>query len=150
MLALKEEEHISAPIQQVWNALFDLETLKTCIPGCENLESSSPTNFHATVALKIGPMKARFGGDVAISNLNPPYSATIGGEGKAGVIGFARGSANVSLRENGANSTILSYETSVVVGGKIAQLGGRLIESTSRKLSAQFFSKFNDRVAGSE
>ena len=141
------EERIAAPVDKVWAALNDPEVLKTCIPGCESLEKLSETELAAVVSLKIGPIKARFNGQVELKNLNPPTSYTIAGEGKGGVAGFAKGGADVALKEDG-EATILTYTAKADVGGKIAQLGSRLIQSTSKKLAGEFFSKFNEVVSG--
>ncbi|MEZ5812741.1 MAG: carbon monoxide dehydrogenase subunit G [Rhizobiaceae bacterium] len=142
------EERIEAPLEKVWEALNDPEILKACIPGCEALEMSSPTEMTATVKLKIGPIKATFSGDVELKNLNPPHSYTIAGEGKGGVAGFAKGGADVQLAEDGPGATILTYKAKADVGGKMAQLGSRLIQSTSKKLAGKFFSDFNAKVSG--
>ncbi|MCR4268580.1 carbon monoxide dehydrogenase subunit G [Nitratireductor sp. ZSWI3] len=147
-MVIEGEERIEAPVQAVWQALNDPEVLKDCIPGCEELEKTSDTEFAATVALKIGPIKARFNGAVELTNLNPPHSYTISGEGKGGVAGFAKGGADVTLTEDGPGATILTYSAKADVGGKMAQLGSRLIQSTSKKLAGQFFSDFNTRVSG--
>ena len=120
--------------------------LKACIPGCQRLEKKSDTELAATVVLKIGPIKATFLGEVTLTNLNPPKSYTIAGEGKGGVAGFAKGGADVTLA-GGPTTTILKYTAKADVGGKIAQLGSRLIESTSKKLAGQFFSTFNQTVS---
>ncbi|MGB3502472.1 MAG: carbon monoxide dehydrogenase subunit G [Mesorhizobium sp.] len=141
------EERIEAPIEKVWAALNDPEILKVCIPGCEALEMTSDKNMSATVALKIGPIKARFSGEVELQNLNPPRSYTIAGEGKGGIAGFAKGGADVSLAEDGPDATILTYNAKAEVGGKMAQLGSRLIQSTSKKLAGQFFSEFNKKAS---
>lgn len=148
-LVIEGEERISAPVQKVWEALNDPDMLKACIPGCQNLEKKSDTELAATVVLKVGPIKATFGGEVRLANLNPPYSYTISGEGKGGIAGFAKGGADVTLTEDGPAATILTYAAKADVGGKIAQLGSRLIESTSKKLAGQFFSTFNEKVSGS-
>ena len=147
-LVIEGEERIEAPIDKVWEALNDPEVLKACIPGCESLEMKSETELEAVVTLKIGPIKAKFNGEVRLENLNPPHSYTITGEGKGGVAGFAKGGADVRLAEDGPDATILSYEAKADVGGKIAQLGSRLIASTSKKLAGQFFSEFNAQVSG--
>src|SRR5262245_20587475 len=147
-LVIEGEERVAAPIDKVWQALNDPEVLKACIPGCQNLEKRSDTEFSATVVLKIGPIKATFAGEVALKNLNPPRSYTIEGEGKGGIAGFAKGGADVSLSEDGPDATILKYQTKADVGGKIAQLGSRLIASTSKKLAGEFFSSFNAKVSG--
>lgn len=141
------EEKIPAPIDKVWEALNDPEVLKESIPGCESLEKKSDTKMTAVVLLKIGPIKARFNGEVELVNLNRPYSYTIRGEGKGGIAGFAKGGADVALAEDGPDKTILTYNAKADVGGKIAQLGSRLIESTSKKLAGQFFKNFNKKVS---
>ena len=146
-LVIEGEERIAAPIQKVWEALNDPAMLQATIPGCQNLEMKSPTEMAATVVLKIGPIKATFQGEVTLKNLNPPNSYTIQGEGKGGIAGFAKGGADVTLTADGADATILKYAAKADVGGKIAQLGSRLIESTSKKLAGQFFSTFNEKVS---
>jgi carbon monoxide dehydrogenase subunit G len=147
-LIIDGSERIEAPIAKVWEALNDPEVLKACIPGCESLEKSADNAFAATVSLKIGPIKATFKGEVELVNLNPPQSYTIQGEGKGGIAGFAKGGADVTLAEDGPDATILTYAARADVGGKIAQLGSRLIQSTSKKLAGQFFSDFNRTVSG--
>ena len=142
------EERIEAPIARVWEALNDAEVLKACIPGCESLEKKSDTDLAAVVSLKIGPIKAKFNGEVTLKNLKPPHSYTLAGEGKGGIAGFAKGGADVELKEDGPDATILTYTAKADVGGKIAQLGSRLIASTSKKLAAEFFSTFNETVSG--
>lgn len=146
---MEGQEQIQAPVEKVWQALNDPDVLKDCIPGCENLEKKSDTEFAATVSLKIGPIKARFQGAVELKNLNPPNSYTIEGEGKGGIAGFAKGGADVALTADGADATILKYTVKADVGGKIAQLGSRLIDSTSKKLAGQFFENFNKKVSAS-
>ncbi|HWK14163.1 MAG TPA: carbon monoxide dehydrogenase subunit G [Rhizobiaceae bacterium] len=141
------EERITAPVDKVWAALNDPEILKACIPGCESLEKRDDGGFTAVVSLKIGPIKAKFNGEVELQNLNPPHSYTIAGEGKGGIAGFAKGGADVTLKEDGADTTILTYTAKADVGGKIAQLGSRLIQSTSKKLAGEFFSSFNKMVS---
>ncbi len=148
-LVIEGEERIAAPIQTVWEGLNDPEILKASIPGCQSLEMKSAKEMSATVVLKIGPIKATFGGEVTLSNLKPPHSYTISGEGKGGIAGFAKGGADVALTEDGPNATILKYAAKADVGGKIAQLGSRLITSTSKKLAGQFFSTFGQKVAKS-
>jgi carbon monoxide dehydrogenase subunit G len=137
---------INAPIDAVWQGLNDAEILRQCIPGCEALEKTSDTEMTATVVLKVGPVKARFEGAVELSNLNPPHSYTISGEGKGGMVGFAKGGADVSLAEQPDGTTLLTYSVKADVGGKIAQLGARLIDSTAKKLAEQFFSTFTEKV----
>ena len=144
-----QPQRIAAPLDKVWSALNDPEILKQCIPGCQSLEKRSDTELAATVVLKIGPIKATFAGEVTLKNLNPPHSYTIEGEGKGGIAGFAKGGADVTLTADGPATTILKYTTNADVGGKIAQLGSRLIASTSKKLAGEFFSTFNEKVSGS-
>ncbi|MBZ3693969.1 SRPBCC family protein [Phyllobacterium calauticae] len=141
------EERIAAPREAVWKALNDAEVLKACIPGCESLERISDTELEATVGVKLGPVKARFNGKVELSNLNPPLSYTITGEGKGGIAGFAKGGADVTLIEEGGE-TVLTYTVNADVGGKIAQLGSRLISSSAKKLATQFFENLNQAAAG--
>ncbi|WP_449256692.1 SRPBCC family protein [Bosea sp. (in: a-proteobacteria)] len=141
------QERIEAPVAAVWAALNDPEVLKRCIPGCETLEKQSDTQMSATVTLRVGPVKASFAGEVQLTNLNPPHSYTIQGEGKGGIAGFAKGGADVSLTEDGPQATLLAYTVKADVGGKIAQLGSRLIDSTSRKLAGQFFANFGKEFA---
>ncbi|MBB6486467.1 carbon monoxide dehydrogenase subunit G [Rhizobium lusitanum] len=141
------EERIAAPRDAVWAALNDPEILKQCIPGCQSLERISPTELTATVKLKIGPVSASFNGEVTLSNINAPESYTISGEGKGGIAGFAKGGADVVLKEDG-NDTILQYEAKAQVGGKIAQLGSRLVDSSAKKLAQQFFADFTAAING--
>lgn len=142
------EQRIEAPVARVWDALNDPQILKASIPGCEKLEKKSDTELAATVKLKIGPVSAKFAGEVELKNLKPPHSYTIQGEGKGGIAGFAKGGADVTLTEDGPDATILSYEVRADVGGKLAQLGSRLIDSTAKKLAGQFFENFGKKVAG--
>jgi len=148
-MIIEGEERIEAPVQKVWEALNDPEILRECIPGCESLDKKSDTEMAAVVSLKVGPIKARFNGEVQLINLNPPHSYTIQGEGKGGIAGFAKGGADVSLKEDG-DATILTYAAKADVGGKMAQLGSRLITSTSKKLAGEFFSNFNAKVSGKQ
>src|SRR5262245_35496959 len=146
-LVIEGEERISAPVHKVWESLNDPAVLKDCIPGCQTLTKKSDTELEATVVLKIGPIKATFAGEVALKNLKPPYSYTIAGEGKGGIAGFAKGGADVELSEDGADTTVLKYAAKAEVGGKIAQLGNRLIASTSKKLAGEFFSSLTKRIS---
>jgi carbon monoxide dehydrogenase subunit G len=141
------QERIEAPIEAVWRALNDPEVLRRCIPGCESLVKISDTTMTAVVVLRVGPIKARFEGAVELANLDPPRSYTISGEGKGGIAGFAKGGADVSLAEEGPGVTILTYSVKADVGGKIAQLGARLIDSTARKLAGQFFTTFGSQLS---
>lgn len=147
-LNLEGEERIEAPIQKVWEALNDPGVLAECIPGCQSLEKTADNELAAVVVLKIGPIKATFNGAVTLTNLNPPNGYTIAGEGKGGVAGFAKGGADVVLEEDDPDATLLKYTANADVGGKIAQLGSRLIESTSKKLATHFFSTFREKMNG--
>ena len=140
---------IKAPRQAVWDALNDTEVLKQCIPGCEDVEKTSDTSFSAKVAAKVGPVKARFTGDVTLSELNPPNGYKISGEGKGGAAGFAKGGAEVKLADAEGGGTTLSYVVDAQVGGKLAQIGSRLIDSTAKKMAGQFFEKFGEIVEAS-
>ncbi|MCK7611317.1 SRPBCC family protein [Roseibium sediminicola] len=138
---------IPAKREKVWEALNDPDILKACIPGCESLEKTSDNEMSAAVTSKIGPVKAKFKGAVTLENIKAPESYTIVGEGKGGVAGFAKGSADVSLAEEG-DETVLSYAAKAQVGGKLAQLGSRLIDSTAKKMAEDFFTKFTELVGG--
>jgi hypothetical protein len=139
---LKEDLVIAAPRAQVYAALNDPEILKQAIPGCEELAAQSPTELTATVATKIGPLSARFKGGVTLADLNPPESYTLAGEGKGGPAGFVKVKAFVKLTEEGPGTTRLAYEVKAEIGGKLAQLGGPLVERTSKKLAGEFFERF--------
>jgi uncharacterized protein len=141
------EERIAAPREAVWAALNDPDVLKACIPGCQSLTMKSPNELEATVKIKIGPVSASFSGEVTLSNLNPPESYTISGEGKGGIAGFAKGGADVRLTEDG-DGTILAYDVKAQIGGKLAQLGSRLIDSKSKKLATQFFADLGTKLNG--
>lgn len=140
---------ISAPRDVVWAALNDPEVLKRCIPGCKELEQRSPTDLAAKVALKIGPISATFMGSVTLEDLNPPSGYTIVGQGQGGAAGFAKGRARVDLTEAGSE-TDLMYTAKAEVGGKLATLGGRLIQATSKKLADEFFGNFAAELNGDE
>jgi carbon monoxide dehydrogenase subunit G len=146
---LSGEYRIPAPRERVWAMLNDPDVLRECIPGCEELEQTADNAFSARVTTKVGPVKATFNGAVTLENINPPEGYTITGEGKGGVAGFASGGADVHLAEDGAE-TVLTYEANAKVGGKLAQLGSRLIDSTARKLADQFFVKFAAMAGGDE
>ncbi|HUN10716.1 MAG TPA: carbon monoxide dehydrogenase subunit G [Rhabdaerophilum sp.] len=145
---MQDSQRIEAPRETVWAALNDPEVLKACIPGCESVEKIGDNELAAKVTLKIGPVKASFAGKVTFSNIDPPNGYTISGEGQGGVAGHARGGADVRLEADG-EATILHYTVKAEVGGKIAQLGSRLIDSTAKKLAGEFFEKFAEVVAPS-
>jgi len=144
-MKMNDEIAIAAPREQVFAALNDVEILKQAIPGCQELEKQSDTELTATVMAKVGPVKAKFKGAVTLSDLNPPESYSISGEGKGGAAGFASGGAKITLREDGVG-TILAYEVEAQVGGKLAQIGSRLIDGTAKKLAGEFFENFNQLI----
>lgn len=146
-MKLNDEIRIEAPRDEVFSALNDADILRQSIPGCEELEKVSGTRFNAVVRAKVGPVRARFRGEVTLSDLNPPESYTLSGQGKGGAAGFARGEASVQLTADG-DATVLSYDVSASVGGKLAQLGGRLIDNAAKKLAAEFFKNFQQIVGG--
>lgn len=140
------EFDIPARRQHVWEALNDPQVLAQCIPGCESIERQSDTELLAKMKAKIGPVKARFESRILLSNLNPPQSYTISGEGKGGPAGFGKGSADVTLTESDGN-TKLHYTATLQVGGKLAQVGSRLVGGAARKIADDFFGKFAEVVA---
>jgi hypothetical protein len=142
------ERRIPAPRQSVWEALNDPEVLKASIPGCESLEKTSDNQMKATASVKLGPISARFTGNVTLSDIDPPTGYQINGEGQGGVAGFAKGGATVKLADDGA-ATLLSYEVHAQVGGKLAQLGARLIDASAKQMADAFFDRFSALVAGS-
>ena len=146
-MKLSDEKRIDAPRDEVWRGLNDPEILRQSIPGCESLEQVSDTEFNAEVRAKVGPVKAKFKGSVQLSDLNPPESYRISGEGKGGAAGFAKGGALVTLTEDGG-ATILKYDVDADVGGKLAQIGGRLLEGTSKKLAGEFYDNFETALKG--
>ena len=137
------EQRIAAPKQVVWDALNSEEALRASIPGCEEVEKKSDTEFTAKVRLAIGPVKARFAGEVTLSDIDAPNGYTLSGQGTGGVAGFGKGEAKVSLAEDG-EETVITYTAHATVGGKLAQIGQRLIDSTAKKLAGQFFKNFSD------
>lgn len=139
------ERRIPAPRTVVWDALNNPEVLKASIPGCESLEKLSDDEMKATAAVKVGPISARFTGKVHLSDIDPPKGYRISGEGQGGVAGFAKGGANVALAEEG-DETLLSYQVNAQVGGKLAQLGGRLIDATAKQMADAFFDRFSKQV----
>jgi len=138
---------IAADRATVWEKLNDAETLKACIPGCEELTGSPEEGFEAVVKQKVGPVKATFKGGVTLSDVVAGESYTIAGEGKGGVAGFAKGEAKVRLAD-AEGGTELTYDVEAKVGGKLAQLGSRLIDGFARKMADQFFERFQEQVEG--
>jgi carbon monoxide dehydrogenase subunit G len=140
------ERRIPAPRERVWTALNDPAVLKSSIPGCESLEKVSDTEMKALVGVKIGPIAARFNGRVQLADLDPPRAYTISGDGQGGAAGFAKGGAKVALDEN-EGATLLHYAVQAQVGGKIAQLGARLIDASAKQLADQFFDNFTRQLS---
>ena len=141
------EHRIPAPRDAVWRALNDPEILKQAIPGCEEVVKLSDTEFTAKVTSKIGPVSAKFAGKVTLSDLDPPNGYKISGEGQGGAAGFAKGGAEVKLEPGSSDQeTVLRYTVHAAVGGKIAQIGSRLIDGAARKTAEQFFGKFAEIV----
>jgi uncharacterized protein len=144
-MTMNGEYELPVPPQTVWEKLNDAATLKACIPGCEQLDKTSDTEFQAVATVKIGPVKAKFKGKVALSDLDPPNGYKISGQGDGGVAGFAKGGATVKLTpKNGG--TLLSYNVDAQIGGKLAQLGQRLVNGAAKKVADDFFANFANAV----
>ena len=146
-MTMNGEVQLAAPREVVWAKLNDAEVLKGCIPGCEELNKTSDTEFQAVATIKIGPVKAKFKGKVHLSDIDPPNGYKISGEGEGGVAGFAKGGAVVKLTEKDGG-TLLSYDVEAQIGGKLAQLGQRLINGAAKKLADEFFANFAKAVQG--
>ena len=139
------QERIAAPRQKVWEALNDPQVLRQAIPGCQSLSQDAPDKLRAVVEVKIGPIGARFNGAVTLSDIDPPNGYTITGEGQGGMAGSAKGGAKVRLTDDG-DGTLLTYEVNAEVGGRLAQLGGPIIDATAKQLAGKFFRKFGEIV----
>ena len=148
-MKMNGEFRVPTDRETVWRALNDPEVLKECLPGCKEIEKTSDTEMTATLALKVGPVKATFAGGVTLSDLDPPNSYTLSGQGQGGAAGFASGEAKVRLEEDGGG-TVLHYDVDAKVGGKLAQIGSRLIDSTAKKLAKQFFDSLAEKLGGGE
>jgi carbon monoxide dehydrogenase subunit G len=146
-MVMDGEVQLPAPRELVWAKLNDPEVLKACIPGCESLEKLSDTELQAVAVVKIGPVKAKFKGKVRLSDLDPPNGYRISGEGDGGVAGFAKGGATVALTPKDGGGTQLSYHVDAQIGGKLAQLGQRLVNGAAKKMADQFFKNFAGAVA---
>jgi carbon monoxide dehydrogenase subunit G len=142
------EYRLPAAKADVWTALNETEILRECLPGCESLERTSDTEMVGTLKAKAGPISAAFKGKVVLTDLDPPNGYTIVGEGSGGVAGFAKGAATVRLVADGENATVLSYTVNSQVGGKLAQIGARLIDATARQMADEFFARFAKKVTG--
>ena len=146
-MTMNGEVQLAASRQAVWDKLNDPAVLKVCIPGCEGLEKTDDHGFRAVAKMKVGPVSARFKGKVNLSDLDPPNGYRISGEGEGGVAGFAKGGATVKLSDKDGG-TLLSYDVEAQIGGKLAQLGQRLINGTAKKLADEFFANFAKAVQG--
>ncbi|SPH20414.1 hypothetical protein ASD8599_01149 [Ascidiaceihabitans donghaensis] len=146
-MKLSDSRTINADAETVWAALLDADVLKACVPGCTEMSGSAEDGFEATVVQKVGPVKATFKGVVTISDQHAPSNLTISGEGKGGAAGFAKGGADVRLEADGPTTT-LHYDVEAKVGGKLAQLGSRIIDGFAKKMADQFFTNFSDVVGG--
>ncbi len=146
-MMMKGEVLLPADRAVVWAKLNDPAVLQACIPGCQSLEQTSPTSFTASARLKIGPVSATFKGNVTLSNIDPSNGYRIAGEGEGGIAGFAKGGADVTLAD-AEGGTVLSYDVQATVGGKIAQLGSRLIDSVAKKTADTFFVNFAAAISG--
>lgn len=149
-MKMSGEYTLPADRQTVWEALNDPDVLSACIPGCESFEKVSDTEFHATAVSKIGPVKAKFKGEVTLSEIDPPNGYKISGQGQGGVAGFAKGSAVVNLADAEEGGTLLTYDVDAQVGGKIAQIGQRLVNGAAKKTADQFFNNFRDHLGSQE
>ena len=144
---MKDSRVINAPQEKVWVALNDPAMLKQCIIGCDSLEATEPGTFEALLSVSIGPVKAKFKGKLRLSDLQPPNSYQLAFEGSGGAAGHGKGTAQVRLESTGPAMTTLHYEANASVGGKIAQIGSRLVDAAARKIADDFFSKFDALVA---
>lgn len=142
------EYRIAAPRSRVWDAINDPEILQHCIPGCEAITRNTATDWTASVTAKVGPVKARFQGNIRLEDLDPPSSCRIVGEGSGGAAGFARGEATVQLDADGADATVLRYSAQAQVGGKLAQIGSRLIDSFAQRYADDFFAQLAAILGG--
>ena len=148
-MKMNGEIRVPTDRETVWRALNDPEVLKDCLPGCQEIEKTSETEMTATLVIKVGPVKATFAGGVTLSDLDPPNGYTISGQGQGGAAGFASGEAKVRLVADGGE-TVVHYDVDAKVGGKLAQIGSRLIDSTAKKLSKQFFDSLAEKLGGGE
>jgi carbon monoxide dehydrogenase subunit G len=147
MVDMSGEYRIAASRERVWEALNDPELLGQCLPGCESVERIDDDSFTGRAVIAIGPVKAKFSGKITLSDLNPPLSYRLTGEGTGGAAGFGKGGASVTLAEDGPDGTILTYVAEAQVGGKLAQIGARLIQSSAKKIADAFFASFAAKVS---
>jgi carbon monoxide dehydrogenase subunit G len=149
-MEMQSSRSVPAPVPTVWAALNDPAILKDCIPGCETIEPDGENAYKIAMAARIGPVAAKFNGRMQLADIDPPNGYTLSFEGQGGAAGFAKGNAKVGLSpaENGT-ATTLSYTVNAQVGGKIAQIGSRLVDGAAQKLADDFFTRFSDKVAAS-
>src|SRR5262249_2478327 len=148
-MEMKGEQLIPAPQQMVWNGLNDPEILKACVPGCESIESTGDNQYQVLMVARVGPVSAKFKGKLTLSDIKPPNSYALAFEGQGGAAGFAKGGAQVSLSTQGM-TTRLAYDVKASVGGKLAQIGSRLIDAAAKKVADDFFRNFNERMSAAE
>ena len=144
------EQQIPVSQEKTWQALNDVEVLKACIPGCESIVPSGENQYDVVLTAKVGPVSAKFKGKLMLADIDPPNAYNLAFEGQGGVAGFARGSAQVNLTADGDEATRLGYAVKANVGGKLAQIGSRLIDGAAKKLAEQFFSAFNKHVSAAD
>ena len=146
-MEMSGEQRIALSQQRVWEALNDPEILKSCIPGCESIERVADNQYKVAMTAAVGPVKAKFTGKLTLADLDPPRAYSLAFEGSGGAAGFGKGSAQVTLAPEGSGGTVLRYKATASVGGKLAQIGSRLIDGVARKMADEFFERFNNAVA---
>jgi uncharacterized protein len=147
-MELTESHSLPVPQQRAWEALNDTAVLKACIPGCESIEPDGETGYAVALTAAVGPVKARFKGRMELTDIDAPRSYKIQFEGQGGAAGFGKGSAQVKLEPEGENATTLTYTANAQVGGKLAQIGSRLVDGAARKIAAEFFKRFGEQLGG--
>jgi uncharacterized protein len=147
-MELTESHSLPVPQQRAWEALNDTAILKACIPGCESIEPDGETGYAVALTAAVGPVKARFKGRMELTDIDAPRSYTILFEGQGGAAGFGKGSAQVTLAAESENATTLTYTANAQVGGKLAQIGSRLVDGAARKIAAEFFKRFGEQLGG--
>ena len=144
-MEMKGEQLVPAPQREVWEALNDPQMLKACVPGCESIEKAGDNQFVVSMVARVGPVSARFKGKLTLSDIKPPDSYSLAFEGQGGAAGFAKGGAHVTLEAQG-EQTVLAYDVKASVGGKLAQIGSRLVDAAARKVADEFFRNFNQNL----
>ena len=145
-MQISSQQTLPASQQNAWDALNNIDVLKACIPGCESLTETEPGRYEVLITASVGPVKAKFKGKLGLADMNPPESYTINFEGQGGAAGHGKGSAKVRLEDAGANQSVLHYTADASVGGKIAQIGQRLVDMAAQKMAAEFFDNFNRQI----